>query len=142
MAKANSNKTSRNTSKTFSNTMPFKENDIVAKKMFMLFEYYSNCASPSKLIKKYGISRPGFYLIKNAYEKDGTNGLIKKKTGPKRNYVRTENIKNLIIRYKFVDPDSSPEVITQKLRQLGHKISIRSVNRVIAELRLQKKTSL
>jgi transposase len=120
----------------------FKENDTLAKKMFMLFEYYNNKLSPQELAKKYSISRAGFYLIKNAYENNGTNGLIAKKKGPKRNYVRTENIKNLVIRYKFIDSDCSPEIIAQKLKQLGHKISIRSVQRIISELRLQKKTLL
>lgn len=142
MAGENKLKTSKIYHRDVIKNIHFKENDVVAKKMFMLFEYYTQKVSPSELSKKYSISRAGFYVIKNTYERNGTLGLIKKKTGPKRNYVRTENIRNLIIRYKFVDANSSPEVITQKLKQLGHKISKRSVSRIIAELRLQKKTSL
>ena len=45
-----------------------------------------------------------------------------------------------IIRYRFLDPDSSPEVIAQKLRQCGYPISASSVKRVIAQFGLQKKT--
>ena len=142
MARENLPKTTKVHKNNDINSFAFKENDTVAKKMFMLFEYYNNRISPSELSKKYGFSRAGFYVTKNSYERNGTEGLIKRKTGPKKNYVRTENIRNLIIRYKFVDPNSSSEVITQKLKQLGHKISQRSVARVIAELRLQKKTSL
>ena len=39
-----------------------------------------------------------------------------------------------------VDPDASAEVLAQKLTQDGYTISIRSVQRVIAQYGLQKKT--
>jgi hypothetical protein len=44
------------------------------------------------------------------------------------------------IRLRFLDPAVSPAVIAQKLRQLGHAISTRSVERIIADYGLQKKT--
>jgi hypothetical protein len=45
-----------------------------------------------------------------------------------------------VIRHRFLDPEASPEVIAQKLRQTGFTISTRSVERVIAEYAIQKKT--
>jgi hypothetical protein len=45
-----------------------------------------------------------------------------------------------IIRYRFLDPQMSLEVIAQKLNQNGCPIAIRSVERVISEYGLQKKT--
>jgi hypothetical protein len=45
-----------------------------------------------------------------------------------------------VIRHRFLDPDASEEVIAQKLRQSGWEISIRSVQRVVEEFGLQKKT--
>ena len=45
-----------------------------------------------------------------------------------------------MIRHRFLDPDASAEVIAQKLRQTGFAISTRSVQRVIDEYGLQKKT--
>lgn len=119
---------------------PLKKDDDLAIKLIMLYRYYHDKIRISKLIIEYGISRAGFYIIKNRYEKYGTGGLIKKKTGPKRNYVRTEQIKNLVIRYKYLDPRSSGAVIAQKLNQQGYKISVKSVERIISELRLEKKT--
>ena len=41
---------------------------------------------------------------------------------------------------RFLDPQASTAVIAQKLRQTGLPISNRSVERVIAEFGLQKKT--
>ena len=45
-----------------------------------------------------------------------------------------------VIRHRFLDPEASPAVIAQKLSQAGWIISIRSVERVIEQFGLQKKT--
>jgi hypothetical protein len=70
----------------------------------------------------------------------GRGGLVSQKRGPKGNSRRTDEIVRQIIRYRFLDPLSTPEVIAQKLRQLEYVISTRSVERVIADFGLQKKT--
>ena len=46
----------------------------------------------------------------------------------------------IVIRHRFLDPDASAEVIAQKLAQTHQLLSIRSVQRVIADYGLQKKT--
>jgi hypothetical protein len=66
--------------------------------------------------------------------------LVDLKRGSHRNHVRSAENDKLIIRLRFLDPDSSPGVIAQKLTQKGHKISTRSVERTIIEYGLQKKT--
>ena len=53
---------------------------------------------------------------------------------------RTGELVRQVIRHRFLDPDATAEVIAQKLRQSGLPISNRSVERVIAEYGLQKKT--
>jgi hypothetical protein len=45
-----------------------------------------------------------------------------------------------VIRHRFLDADASAQVIGQKLRQVGCVVSTRSVERIIAEYGLQKKT--
>ena len=42
-------------------------------------------------------------------------------------------------RFLFLDPEASPEVITQRLQQTHFRISLRSVHRIIADYGLQKK---
>jgi transposase len=142
MTKKNISSLPNSFDKTQSGSIPLKENDDLTKKLFMLFEYYNTDITVKDIVKKYKISRAGFYVIKNLFEKRGSAGLIKKKTGPKHNYVRTESIKNLVIRLKYLDPYLSGAVIAQKLNQQGHKISIKSVERIISELKLVKKTSI
>jgi hypothetical protein len=60
--------------------------------------------------------------------------------GPKTDYRRTDQVVRLVIRCRFLDPESSPEVIAQKIRQQNLSISSRSVERIIADFALQKKT--
>ena len=76
----------------------------------------------------------------NAFRRAGFCWLSNKRRGPKRNYRRTGELVRQVIRHRFLDPDATPEVIAQKLRQTGFVISTRSVERVIAEYGLQKKT--
>jgi hypothetical protein len=70
----------------------------------------------------------------------GVAALAPGKTGPKRDYRRSDEVVRRVIRHRFLDPDASVAVIRQKLAQEGVKISMRSVERVIASYGLQKKT--
>ena len=62
----------------------------------------------------------------------GAEGLKSHKTGPKSHYRRTHEVVRQVIRYRYLDPNISPEVIAQKLNQNGFPIAIRSVERVLA----------
>jgi hypothetical protein len=78
--------------------------------------------------------------LRALYEEEGALGLHSAKRGPKRNYRRGTELVCQAIRHRFLDPDASAEVIAQKLQQAHHLISIRSVERVISDFGLQKKT--
>ncbi len=105
------------------------ENDELVRKLAMLIE--GECE---------GLGPTHFQLI-GCYREDGSAGLVSKPRGPKRNYRRTDEVMRQVIRYRFLDPQSTPDVIAQKLRQTGFTISTRSVERVIADYGLQKKVS-
>jgi Ca2+-binding EF-hand superfamily protein len=78
-------------------------------------------------------------VIKRAYEEKGSQGLMDKSRGPKINSKRTKEMEKQIIRHRFLDPEASSQVITQRLQQAGNNISQRSVERTINEYGLQKK---
>ena len=121
--------------------LPLQPDDIVARRLAMLYEGKCTMLGPAKAAQKYGYTRQRFYQLYNAFLKNGSEGLRPKNPGPKRNYVRTESVVNQIIRHRFLDPEASADVIAQKLRQAGIKISKRSVEITITEQGLQKKTS-
>lgn len=123
-----------------SGILPISANDEVGRKLAMLIEGMCMGLGSTKAAAKYGFSKQRFYQLLEAFKKDGTAGLISKKKGPKKNYVRNDNAVTQVIRYRFLDPDANAAVIAQKMRQTGVKISQRSVERIIAEHGLQKKT--
>jgi transposase len=113
--------------------------DSTSLKMLMLIEgIYGQGVKHS--IKKYGYSEQRFYQLLKDYQREGSIGLSDKKRGPKQRVRRTEQVIQQIIRYRFLDPDSSAAVIAQKLKQNGFSISLRSVERTIQDYGLQKKT--
>lgn len=115
-----------------------KENDLALKKFMMLYE--GECVIGVKAaLEKYNYSEQQYYKLLREYNKEGMPALENKKRGVKRNFVRTKEVENQIIRLRFLDPFSSARVISQKMNQMGYKVSIRSVERTITEYGLQKK---
>ena len=120
--------------------LPVRLDDKISRQLAMLFEGKCLGLGPSKAAQKYGYSKQRFFQLLNAFLKDGSRALIPKKTGPKKNYVRTDSVVAQIIRHRFLDPDAKAEVIAQKLKQTGVRVSQRTVERTITEYGLQKKT--
>jgi hypothetical protein len=121
-------------------TLSVREDDEITLKLAMLFEGQCEGLGPLKAARKFGYTRQRYHQILNEFTQRGAAGLKRLKTGPKRNYRRTDEVVRQIIRYRFLDPQMSLEVIAQKLNQNGYPIAIRSVERVISEYGLQKKT--
>jgi transposase len=120
-------------------SLPVAEADEVTRKLAMLLEGQCEGLGPSRAARKYGYSKQRYFQLLRDYERQGSAALCSRPRGPKRNYRRTDEVVRQTIRHRFLDPEASPEVIAQKLRQTGFTISIRSVERVMAQYGLQKK---
>jgi hypothetical protein len=114
--------------------------DEVSRKLAMLIEGECEGLGPTKAAEKYGFTKQRYFQLRRAYEEGGAQALASKIRGPKRNYRRTDELVRQVIRHRFLDPEASADVIAQKLRQTDFSISTRSVERVIADYGLQKKT--
>jgi hypothetical protein len=114
--------------------------DEITLKLAMLFEGKCEGLGPTQAAEKFGYTKQRYFQLLHRFQEQGALGLASLPRGPKSNYRRTEEMVRQIIRYRFLDPEASPEVITQQLQQAHHLISLRSVQRVIAEFGLQKKT--
>jgi hypothetical protein len=114
------------------------DQDSLAIKFAMLIE--GQCTIGVKAaIKKYGYTEQRYYQLLKDYQQGGSQALIDKKPGSIKQPVRTGDTVNQIIRLRFLDPLASAGVISQKLSQIGFKVSKRSVERTITEYGLQKK---
>ena len=113
------------------------EQDDITPKLAMLFEAHCEGRRVSDTIKKFGYSKQRYYQLLHLFEQKGASALQNQKRGPKSNYRRTQENVRQVIRHRFLDPNTSPEVIAQKMRQSDIQISTRSVDRVIQDFGLQ-----
>jgi transposase len=114
------------------------QKDSLSMKLSMLIEGHCTIGV-QEAIKKYGYTEQRYYQLLQKYQEGGAQALIDNKRGSDKQPVRTKETINQIIRLRFLDPFSSAGVIAQKLNQIGHKVSKRSVERTITEYGLQKK---
>jgi transposase len=120
-------------------SLPVAASDQQARRFLMLLEGECLENNITAVAQRYGFSRPRYYQLLERYKAGGLLALELQKTGPKSNYRRSDQTVRQVLRYRFLDPDASAEVITQKLRQTHFPISLRSVHRIIADYGVQKK---
>ncbi len=121
-------------------SLPIGADDQLARRFLMLVEGQCLDAQVGAVAQKYGLCRQRYYQLLDSFQAGGLGALQARKTGPKSNYRRTDQVVRQILRHRFLDPDASPEVILQRLQQTHFSISLRSVQRVIADYGVQKKT--
>jgi hypothetical protein len=121
-------------------TLPVYAEDEITLKLAMLYEGQCEGVGPTAAARKFGYSKQRYFQLLHAFGQHGALALQSHKRGPKTHYRRTRAIVRQVIRHRFLDPEASAQVIAQKLVQSGWPISIRSVQRVIEEFGLQKKT--
>jgi hypothetical protein len=114
--------------------------DALLLKFAMLFEGECEGLGPAAAAAKFSFSPQRYFQLRAAFVRDGTGALVNRKRGPKTHYRRTDQVVQQVVRHRFLDPDASADVIAQKLRQCDFAISTRSVERVLKEFGLQKKT--
>lgn len=114
--------------------------DEVSIKLAMLVKGECSGDGPTRAAQEFGFSRQRYFQLRNLFMAHGAAGLASAQRGPKTNYRRTREAVCQVVRYRFLDANISGEVIAQKLRQNGFKIGARSVERILADFGLQKKT--
>ncbi len=114
------------------------EKDSLCRKLAMLIEGHCTIGVQAS-IQKYGYTEQRYYQLLKKYSEGGARALLEKKPGSDKQPVRTRDTLNQIIRLRFLDPFASSDIIAQKLKQTGHRVSKRSVERTITEYGLQKK---
>jgi transposase len=114
--------------------------DEISRRLAMLIAGECEGVGASEAARRFQFSRQRYYQLLSRFQARGASALAPETRGPKTDYRRTDQAIRLVIRHRFLDPEASPEVVAQKLRQLGHAISTRSVERIIADYGLQKKT--
>jgi hypothetical protein len=121
-------------------TLAVPAGDEVIRKLLMLIEGECFGLGGTAAARKYGFCKQRYSQLRAAFAQSGSTALRSIKRGPKSPTRRTDEMVRQILRYRFLDPQITEEVIAQKLRQAGWQISVRSVRRTIADYGIQKKT--
>jgi len=121
-------------------TLAVLQEDEVTRKLAMLIEGECEGLGPLQAAAKFGYTKQRYFQIRTIFRDQGAAALASHPRGPKTHYRRTSEVVRQVIRHRFLDPEASPDVIAQKLGQSGLVLSTRSVERVIADYGLQKKT--
>ena len=122
-------------------SLPVLDEDDITRKLAMLIEGECDALGPRQAAEIFGFSKSRYYQIRKAFQLHGAKALASHKRGPQRQYRRPQEVPRQVIRHRCLDPDATAEVIAQQIRQTGLQISPRSVERVIEDFGLQKKTS-
>ena len=125
-----------------SGNLKISSEDEVAWKLAMLIEGRCSDKTVREVVASYGFSPQRYHQLLAAYERNGTPELISSKRGPQKAHKRTEEVIKQVVRYRYLDKESKPEIISQKLKQNGFDVSARSVFRVFEDYGLQKRGSI
>jgi hypothetical protein len=123
-----------------SGALPLSAHDEVTCKLAMLIAGECLGLGPVEAAQLFGYSKQRYFQLRDAFAQQGASALVNHKPGPGRAYRCTEEAVRQAVRYRFLDPEGSAEVIAQRLSQGGLPISTRSVERIIERFGLQKKT--
>ena len=121
-------------------SLPVGPDDEVTRKLAMLIAGECEGLGPVRAAQKFGFSKQRYFQLRQAFQERGASALRSQRRGPKAPSRRTDEVVRQVIRHRFLDPEAPAQVIGQKLRQAGQPISTRSVERVITDYGLPKKT--
>ena len=107
--------------------------DQLQKRYEMVRELNLSSKKREEICTKYGYSRKTGNEYLNAWEEKRWDGLKDNPRGPKTKSKRTEEIEKRIVDIRFKDPEKDMYDISKILESEGHKISARSVGRVLSE---------
>jgi hypothetical protein len=120
-------------------SLAINPDDEVALKLLMLILGECTDLGPAQSAQLFGFSRQRYYQLCQAFREYGSAGLASNSPGPKPGSRCPDETLRQLLRLRFLDPDASPEVIAQKLQQVGQPISVRAIQRLIHHYGLQKK---
>ena len=89
-----------------------------------------------EVLAEFGRCRSTYYEKLRRFVGLGLDGLIPKRSGPRRPWRRTQEVVQFVVTARLKQPQRSAESIFEELRRRGVRVSLRSVERTLAEFGL------
>ena len=127
------------TDPAFQNDEFFDPKDLVQVKYEMLRRVEKEGLNVTEAAKAFGVSRPTFYLAKEAVQKEGIGGLVPKKSGPQHRHKVTSAVVQFIQEKKKAKRSiSTRELLKLVKERFGLKIHRRTMDRVLDDLKKKR----
>lgn len=116
----------------------FDARDLLQVKYELLRRVAVDHHSVSASADAFGLSRPTYYEIQAAWEREGLAGLLPRKRGPHGGHKLTDEIVSWLLAERAAEPSHSPSTLAELVRErFGVQVHPRSIQRVIE--RVEKK---
>jgi len=118
----------------------FDARDLVQVKYEMLRRVRVDGQPITESAAAFGLSRPSFYQAQVGFEREGLDGLIRKKPGPRRSHKLTVEVVEFLESALAEDASLDPVTLSKRvLDRFGRAVHPRSIERALA--RQKKKRS-
>ena len=112
--------------------------DGAAIDLAMLIEGETSGRPLDEVLARYGRSRSTYYEKLRRFQEQGLEGLLARPPGPRSPWRRPLEILRFVVSRRLRCPDHSAAEIAAELERMGHRISVRSVERTLSQFGLTR----
>jgi transposase len=112
--------------------------DTAAVDLAMLIEGETSGRPLEEVLAVYGRSRSTYYEKLRRFREHGFDGLHSRPPGPRTAWRRPLEILRFVVTSRIRHPDQSAADIAAALERLGHRLSVRSVERTLSQFGLTR----
>ena len=120
-------------------SLPLLPDDDAAHDLAMLIEGETSGRPLEEVLAEFGRSRSSYYEKLQRFREEGLAGLLPRQPGPRGPWRRPLSVIHHIVAARLRDPNCRAEAITEDLQRQGVSISVRSVERTLAEFGLTRR---
>ncbi len=106
--------------------------------LVMLIEGETSGRPLDEILGEYGRSRSTYYEKLRRFRESGLEGLLPLPPGPRSPWRRPLEVVRFIVTTRLRNPDRSASTIAENLERLGHRVSVRSVERTLTQFGLTR----
>jgi transposase len=104
----------------------------------MLLEGETSGRDLDEILREFDRSRSTYYEKLRRFREQGLEGLLPRPSGPRSAWRRPLEVVRFIVTARLRHPDRSAPAISEDLARLGHKVSVRSVERTLTQFGLTR----
>ena len=115
--------------------------DDAAIDLVMLIEGETSGRPLDEVLGRYNRSRSTYYEKLRRFREAGLEGLLSRPPGPRSPWRPALWVVRFIVTTRLRHPERTAVEIADSLAQLGHRVSVRSVERTLTQFGLTRQTS-